>query len=366
MKLLIVTTEKLNVNGVSNVIMNYYRAMDKSDMKIDFVVPNGVRDDFSKEIKSNNGVIYTINKRQKNPIGYFLKLYQIIKKNKYDIVHAHGNSSTLAIEMLAAKRAKVPVRIPHGHSSSGKYKFLHKLLRGPFKKSYTHAFACGEKAGEWLFGKEPFTIISNGISYDKFAYNKSIRDQYRMQMNLVDKKVVGHVGHFNFAKNHDYLMDIFSELYKKNKDYKLLLVGDGALKSEIEKKAQILNISEAVLFLGRRLDIAQLMSAMDIFILPSHFEGVPLSLIEAQAAVLPCFVSENVSKEVKITELIQFISLNKSAEDWAKQIDEANDIKRDKIQDTVYSQISKAGYNIEENAKTMKMLYNKYLKQEEI
>lgn len=365
MKLLIVTTTKFDLNGITNVVMNYYRAMDKSDMLIDFVVPNEVNESLKEEIKRNNGNIYTIYKRSKNPVKYFYKLMKIMKKNTYDIIHAHGNSATLAIEMFAAKRAKVPVRISHSHNSTNKYKRTHKLLKSFFEKNYTHALSCGEKAGEWLYGKKPFTIVKNGINVKKFTFNNIIRESYRKKMNLENKKVIGHIGRFTYQKNHSFLVEVFYELYQKNKDYRLLLIGDGDLRKKIEEQVEELKISDAVIFTGKRQDIPELMSVMDMFLFPSHFEGLPLTVVEAQTACLPCFISDRISEEVKITDLVQFISLEQSAKQWANLIDTSINVNRDEIKKTIFNQIISAGYSIEENAKKLKKTYEIYLKQEE-
>lgn len=360
LKVLIIATTRFELDGITNVILNYFRAMDKSDIVIDFVVPNDVREDLRAELEKYGSNIYKIDQRNKKPILYLKKLIKLIRKNNYDIVHAHGNSCTLALEMYAAKKAYVKVRISHSHNTMCKYKFLHKILRNIFERCYTHAFACGEKAGKWLFNNKPFEIINNGIDIDRYSYNEAIRKEYRNKYNLNGKRVVGHIGHFSYQKNHEFLIRVFSELYKLNKNYHLLLIGDGELKNSIERQVKELGLSDVVTFTGKTLNVPQLMQAMDMIVMPSRFEGLPLTLIEAQAACLPCFVSDKISREVEVTNLIKFISLDASPKEWANLINGIKPINRSKIRESIYKQIVNAGYSINDNARRVKELYIKY------
>lgn len=332
-------------------------------MQVDFVIPNDIRSDLREEFDANGSRIYKITCRNKNPLLYVTKLSRLIKKNKYDIVHAHGNSCTLALEMYAAKKGGVKVRISHGHSSSCKYKFAHKLMRNIFDKAYTHAFACGQVAGKWLYRDKHYVVINNGIEIKKFKYNPEIRKEYRDKYNMHGKKIIGHIGHFTYTKNHDFLLDVFKELYNRDSKYRLLLIGEGHLKYDIEKKVSNLGLDDVVLFTGKSLEVPQLMQAMDMIVMPSHYEGLPLTLVEAQSACLPCFVSDSVSKEAAITELIQFISLHKTPEEWASVVNALEFENREINSDKMYSQIINEGYSINNNAKRMKELYKQYILQ---
>jgi glycosyltransferase involved in cell wall biosynthesis len=360
LRVLIIATTNFELDGITNVILNYYRAMDKSDMQIDIVTPNDIRDDLRIEIESFGSKIYKINGRTKNPISYIKKLSTLICENNYLIVHAHGNSCTLALEMLAAKFGGAKVRIPHSHNTKTKYSFVNKMLRKIFDLTYTHAFACGQKAGEWLFNKEPFVIINNGISIENYKFNLEVRQKYREKYNLNGKKVIGHVGHFNHQKNHDFLIDVFAEIFKIDNSYRLLLIGDGKLRPDIENKVNELGLTEEVIFTGKSLDVPQLMQAIDMVVMPSRYEGLPLTLVEAQAACLNCFVSDTVSNEVAITELINFLSLEITPKEWADRIYSCNRINRDEKKETVLNQIIMAGYSIKNNAENLKKLYSKY------
>ena len=360
-KILTIATTRFELDGITNVILNYYRAIDKTDLQMDFVVPNQVADDLKKEIESEGSQIYTINNRMKNPFAYMFKLQKIIRKNKYDIVHAHGNSHTLTLEMYSAKKCGVPVRIPHSHSTSCKYKRVHKMLTPLFNASYTHGFACGQEAGEWLFEDRDFYIIKNGINLEKFKYNHDVRVEYRKKFGLEDKRVIGHIGAFTFSKNQSFLVDIFHELYKKDSNYRLMLIGNGNLKPEVENKVKELGLEKVVLFMGKRWDVPQLMQAMDMIVMPSHHEGLPLTLVEAQTASLPCYVSDAITTEVNMTGLIKFISLEESPLFWAEIIHNDEKIDRDGLTTSVIEKIIRSGYSIVDNARELKRMYKSFL-----
>jgi glycosyltransferase involved in cell wall biosynthesis len=350
-----------DIDGITNVILNYFRAMDKSDMLIDFVVPNDIRDDIKLDIELFGSQIYKITHRNRNPIAYIEKLSRLIRQNNYDIIHAHGNSCTLALEMYAAKKAGAKVRISHSHNSTCKYKLVHKLLRKPFDSLYTQAYACGQKAGEWLYAGKKFEIIKNGIEIDTFRFNKGIREEYREKYKLNGKVVVGHIGNFNYQKNQEYIINIFVELFQLNNNYRLVLVGDGELRPNMEKKVKELGLEEVVLFTGNILFVPQIIQAMDLIVMPSRFEGLPMTLIEAQSACLPCFVSDLVGKEVAITDLVTFLSLKTPPKEWAAQINQFVPEDREQITNNIYQQVVDAGYSINDNAKRVKEMYFSYI-----
>ncbi|WP_203332299.1 glycosyltransferase family 1 protein [Planococcus beigongshangi] len=365
MNILIVSTGKFDLDGITNVILNYYRALDKSGMHIDFAFPNEIRKDLREELEAGGSVIHRIKGRKKKPLTYMNKLTKLIKENKYDIVHAHGNSCTLALETYAAYRGGAKVRIPHSHNSTSNFKFAHWTLRRLFHATYTHGFACGKLAGEWLYGGKPFEIINNAIFLDDFKYNAEVRKEYRNKYHFAGKKVVGHIGHFTFQKNQDYLVEIFKSLVMKDPDYRLLLIGDGGLKSEVEKKVQDLGLADKVVFTGKSMEIPELLQAMDIMVMPSRFEGMPLTLVEAQAACLPCLISDEISREAEITSLVKFSSLKSSPENWAKQILEMSIVDREELKSVIVEQINNKGYNIVVNSEKMKALYVSYLEEQQ-
>lgn len=357
MKILIILTTKFEMCGITNSVMNYYRCMDKSDMIIDFVVPNKIVNRLRTEIENNGGKIFELQMRNRNPIIYLKKLTKIIQTGEYDSVHAHGNSCTLAVEMYAAKIAGTKIRIAHSRNTTCIHKALHIFLRPIFDRTYTHGFACGKDAGRWLFRDKQFTVITNGNDIDKFAFNRTIRHEYRKKYNLEGKKVIGHVGLFNFQKNHEFLIEVINELVKICPNCILIAVGDGELKPSIEQKVKEMGLMDSVIFTGQSLEVEKLIQAMDIMILPSRYEGLPNVVIEWQIACLPSLISDKVTREVQLTNLVEVMPLEAGAEVWAKRISQIVLVDRDSIKEQVVRQITEAGFNVKENAKELKRLY---------
>lgn len=365
MRILVVMTNPLGPSGITHSVMNYHRYMDKTDMVIDFIAPNKVENKWRKQIEDNGGRLFELTMRNRNPFKYMLKLRAIMTNGKYDIVHAHGNSCTLAVEMLTAKWAGIKVRISHSRNTTCKHRLLHGILRPLFNRTYTHALACGTEAGEWLFPGKPFVVMPNGNDIDKFQFNKKIRDEYRKKHNLEDKKVIGHVGLFNDQKNHSFLIDVFAELLKNKNgtEYFLILIGDGKLKSEIEHKVRLLGIDSHVLFTGRSSNVHEWLQAMDLMLLPSLYEGLPNVVVEWQIAGVPSIISDKVTREVKLTDIVEFLPLEGGATVWAEQIRRTKLEDREAIKDIVISQINNAGFNVKDNAKQLEILYSELVEQ---
>lgn len=364
MKVLIISTVRFRFNGITSVILNYYRNMDKTGMKIDIVVPNEISREYKNEFDSNGSKVYFLN-RNGNPFKYFTSLYKLLKNGKYDIVHIHGNSSMMMIDVLPAVLAKVPVRIVHSHNTTCNHILLHKILNPIFRKCYTHGFACGQDAGKWLFGKDDFTELKNGIETKKYMFNESVRNEYRKKLGVGNRTLIGHVGNFIEQKNHVFLINMFAELLKKNPDYILLLISDGELMEQIKAQVKNLGISENVIFLGKTPDVCSYMQAMDIFVLPSLYEGLPVVLVEAQSAGLPCLVSDKVAVEANLTGKMKYISIQSTAK-WVNQIEALNrelpDIDRKKCCEYNNMKIADAGYDITRSAEVLRNYYTEFLK----
>lgn len=360
-RVLIVTTVNFTpFGGVSNVILNYYRAMEKSGIQIDFVVTKNIDETIRKEIEISGGRIYILNMRNNNPFKYIKELKNIMKKNQYDIIHAHGNSNTLFLEMYSAKRAEVDIRISHSHSTNTRYPVINLMLRHFFTRYYTHGIACSEEAGKWLFNDNKFNILKNGIDLDRYIFNKNIRKSTRKALNLDSNKLIGHIGNFSYAKNYDYLIDIFREIYNLDNSYRLLLIGDGKLRDKVEEKVKNLNLSSVVMFLGKTDKVSEYLQAIDIIIMPSRFEGLPLSLIEAQAAGIPCYISSEISDEVKITKLINFVSIDEEPYYWANKIVKNKEYHREQNAEYARERIVYSGFSINHNANYLNELYRGY------
>ena len=244
------------------------------------------------------------------------------KHLEYQIIHSHIDAMSY-LPLMTAKKAGVPIRIAHSHNTSIDRDFkypLKQLFRTQITGVANVYCACGKEAGQFLFGKRPFKVIPNAIEVDRFLYHQEVRHRVRMKLNLSGKYVVGHVGRLSYQKNHDYLIDIFEELYQRDQNARLLLIGTGdkekALRDKVQKKA----LEEAVLFLGNREDVNELYQAMDIFVMPSFFEGIPVTGIEAQFSGLTCLFSDRVPSEVDFSGNCVFIPLSANKSVWVRKI----------------------------------------------
>lgn len=359
-KVLIIPTGGMGVDGITSSIMNYYEYLDHSNIKMTFVVTKikGDKENFNniigKIIKNGDKVIKI--PRSKNIIIYFIKLLKLIKENNFDIIHVHGSSSIMAIELLAARMGGIPARISHSHNTKCNHNIVNKILRPLFNKLTNYRLACGKEAGIWLFGNNDFTVLNNGIDIEKFSYSHEQRCKMRKKLNLENKKVIGHVGNFNRQKNHSFIIDILSEIIKSNPDFHVILIGDGINRKKIENKINESNLSGNITLLGRRNDIPDILQAADIMILPSFYEGLPVSVIEWQASGLKSIVSTCVTSEVKITELVNFMALEDGAKKWASKIQKEINYKRDCYTN---AKLIEKGYDIKTSANKLIEIYFK-------
>ena len=325
MKVLHIVTH-MNRGGLETMIMNYYRQIDKNKIQFDFLVHRECRGDYDNEIESLGGKIYRMPVLNPLSINYRRVLDTFFKEHsaEYDIIHCHLDCMS-GLPLKYAKKNGYRVRIAHAHNTNqeGNFKYIVKLFYKKLIPHYaTHFFACSIDAGKWMFGEYSFEVMRNAINSKEFIYNKSIRKIVRKELNIDNEEIViGHIGRFDSQKNHIFLLEIFSEINKINPNTRLLLVGDGDLKIDIQEKAKSLGLLSRVIFTGVRQDVSRLVQAMDVFAFPSLFEGLPVTMIEVQASGLPSVISDKVPKEtVLVKDIIHIMSLSDSAEDWAKQV----------------------------------------------
>lgn len=348
--------------GVESVIMNYYRNINKEKIQFDFVISGYKKNEVENEILSLGGKVYRVDYYNKNIFKYIYQIYKIIKENNYTVVHS--NMNTLSVfSLFAAWLAGSNIRILHNHSTavkSEKLRTIVKYILRPLAPIFANRYvACSKLAGEWMYGKNNMKcgkvrILNNAIDIDVFSYNEKIRNNLRADLNInKDTLVIGHVGRFMYQKNHDFLIDIFKEIHKKKEDSLLLLIGDGPLRKIIEEKVCKYGLNNNVKFLGLQKDVSKFYNIMDIFILPSWYEGLPVVSIEAQANGLACFVSNNISKECKISSSIHFISLKENSKYWSEIILNKN-LKRNQ---NAKNEIIKNRFDIKEEAKFLMNLY---------
>ena len=323
---------RMDSGGVESVVMNYYRHIDREKVQFDFYLAEGSSFPQREELEQLGAGIYLIPPYSR-PVKYHRVLYKAFKKRQYKIVHAHLSAMSV-FPLFAAWRAGVPVRICHNHTTAywGEgIKTLLKYILRPFNKIFaTDYFACGETAGRWMFGDRCFnsgkvTVIPNAIDTEKFAFDPEARSSLRKELGIPqDVFVVGHVGRFTYAKNHSFLVDVFMDLLKKMPDAKLLLIGEGKLMDHIRGKAKKLHIEKKVIFAGVRKDTNKLYSVMDVFCLPSLYEGLGMVVWEATANGVPTLLSDRVPKEANIECYCSVLSLKQKPQIWAEELRKRN------------------------------------------
>ena len=330
--------------GLETMLMNYYRNIDRTKIQFDFLTHRPERSDYDDEIESMGGKVYYAPRLYpQNYPTYFKWMKQFFKEHpEYQIVHSHIDTMSY-LPLLAAKRAGVPIRIAHSHNT-GIDKDFKYILKQYFRFRITSVsnnyLACGKEAAKFLFRDKEFEIIPNAVEAEKFYFNANIREVKRAELGYVNEFVVGHVGRMSYQKNHKFLIEVFYEIQQKEPNAVLVLVGVGAKEQEIRAQVRELQLEGKVQFLGKRNDVAESYQAMDAFVLPSFFEGVPVVGIEAQFSDLPCFFSNKTPKEVEFNDKTQFFELNDSATVWADKILEIKDSERrsdkDKIKNSYY------------------------------
>ena len=356
---------KLNAAGVEAVVNNYYKNIDHNKYQFDyFIDADGVCQP-PQTLIDMGARYYVVPPYQKFP-QYLLTLIKYFKENNYQIVHS--NMNTLAVfSLFAAWLANVPIRINHNHSTASKGETKRNILKyilRPFATVFaTHYCACSRYAGKWLFGKKlvdegKVKIFNNAICIENFAYNPAWRKSIRKELNIEHKFVVGHVGRFCFQKNHDFLIDVFKMVHEKEKNAILLLIGIGELQEAIKQKVYNLGLQKSVIFLGARKDVNKLYQAMDVFVLPSHYEGLPVVGVEAQAAGLPCVLSDQMTVETVIIKEAKVLPLRTSAAVWAEAVLETKNTKRRKTTED----LKNADFDIKTEAKKMEAYYDNAIK----
>lgn len=300
--------------GVEQVVMNYYRRIDRSLVQFDFLVCEGSGMVPRGEMEALGGRVFTVPPYKQLP-RYMRETGRLFREERWPIVHSHVNALSV-FPLCAAKRAGVSVRIAHSHSTAGKgeaVKNAAKSVLRRFSNVYpTHRMACSRYAGEWLFGGgADFEVLYNAIDLSRFYFDAGARARARADLGLADGQLaVGHVGRFMPQKNHRFLIEAFSELVRFRPDAELLLVGSGGDESLAREWADELGVAGRVRFLGQRDDVGRLYQAFDVLVLPSLYEGLPLVSVEAQAAGLPCLLSDRITREVDVTGSVRFLPID--------------------------------------------------------
>lgn len=360
--------EPIYYGGQEMFVINFLEHMDKTGLHIDLLTPyQSSNNEIKNKIESWGGKIYELGLEHKPGQSRFdmgKALGAFFKENKYDVVHIHsGSISALAIASYVAKKNGINKVIVHSHSAGmNKDNLKHKLLRAYGYMKMRNAVdvycACSKVAGEAKFVKSvvnnKLVIINNGVDLNKYSYNPKTRKSIRDELNIDDNTfVLGHVGRFSPPKNHTYLIDIFNDYLKINKNSKLVMIGEGNLLQEAKEHVNKLNIDDKVIFIKNVNNVQDYLQAFDIFVLPSRWEGLPLVGVEAQANGLPILASTNVSKELEITDNVKFLPIDQGTKIWVDEIDKYKNFPRSDTKEIIKSK----GYDIYDVSRKIKELY---------
>lgn len=372
-------------SGVSSMLLNYYRYIDHDKVNFDFMVYNTVSDDVKEYCKRNHSRIYEVGPLSGKTVldgTLYKKVEGVMKRyaKKYDVIHGH-ESNTAFIYMKLAKKYGINNRIIHSHNAKGADGMIKKvrnfILNHYGLKYATNYCACSKKAAKYLYGTtNHVNIINNAIDINKFRFQPEVRNRMRKKLGVEDMFVVGHVGRFAPQKNHEYIIDIFWQFHQKVQDSKLVLIGDGELMDAIKQKVSALYLDDAVLFEGVKNNVNEYMQAMDVFVLPSMYEGLPVVCVEAQAAGLSCIVSKEVTREIKITKNVEFIEIDneysvlqsaiqsnqnnqKDIKSWVQKLIKIREKKNVDSRKLYADRVAKQGFDIREQSKKLESYYIK-------
>lgn len=346
-----------NYGGAETFVINLYRNIDREKIQFDVLI----RDSFNpqiEEFEKLGGKVYKIAQFPKQIIKNIVQCKRFFKEKacKYDAIHIHANALIYIFPILYARKYNCKNIILHSHNTKSKsVSFLHEINRIWLKK-VDICLACGIDAGKWMFGERPFQVINNGIDAERYCFQYIVSKNKRQELGFAeDDFVIGHVGRFAAQKNHKFLIDIFECVHKLDPKAKLLLIGNGELKSEVEKLLKDKGLLQETVFLSNRTDVPELLQAMDVFLFPSLYEGLSIALIEAQATGLPCLISNTIDPRSAICEQVKILSLEQSAEEWAQELENQKKIVENRARAIL--DIDKSGYNIKNTARMMEKIY---------
>jgi len=349
-------------NGVTAVVLNYFRHINKEKVIFDFITHGDSEQDLVKEILDLGGRIYHFPELSfRNLKTCSQKAEMLFRRRGYQIVHCHIPNAAF-IYLKAARNQGVPIRIIHSHNSKGAETTIKKLRNDILHKIGKHyanqKMACSKMAADYLFGtSRKVFLLNNAIDLEKYKFRNEDRQMIRNKLHLDEKIVLGHVGRFSLQKNHVFLLEILERLLRKNKNYRLLLVGNGELEKSIKSIAKQKKIQDYIIFAGVQKEVSKYLCAMDFFLLPSLFEGLPVVGVEAQAVGLPCFMSDKITREVEITGQVRFLNLDE--EIWVEAIENHKKQNRDQMVEKIINNFTAAGYCIQTEAERLVEYYFK-------
>ena len=350
-------TNHFEITGIGTVMMNYCKVLDRNKYDLTILAGQPIAEKYKKECRENGIHLVELPSRHGETRKHYVSLWKALKTGHYDIIHDHGNSSMMAVELTIAKIAGVKNRIAHSHNSTCPNIRIHRLLNPYFRTVYTKAIACGQLAGNWLFGENNFEVLPNGFYTEEFAFSPQNRYAIRNKLGIKNQLVIGHIGRINEQKNQEYLLEVFKKVASMRNDVVLLIVGTGPDEKKIRSRVQEHPYKNRIILYGETDNPTAFYSVMDVFVFPSRYEGLPVVLLEAQISGLACVASSRITREVDFGD-IEWQSIDDKPEKWAKVILEENvktDEERIKYREKHLKQIKE--YDI---AYTVKQLDNIY------
>ena len=330
--------------GMENFIMNLYRNIDRTRFQFDFVVHQQKDNDYTEEIEKLGGRVYLLPRLTRKPFSNLHRIRRLVRENHYPMVIRHTANALVAPQLLAAKSAGA-VTVCHSHNETDPQLRLHRMGQRLMRRAADIRLACSEKAGHWMYGDQSFEVIHNAIDIPRFAYHESKAAKIREEFHLEGRHAYGNIANFIASKNHSYLLRIYREIIKLDPDAVCFCLGEGDLRPQIEEEIKELHLEGRVILTGIRGDVPDFMSALDVLVFPSRFEGLPLTLIEAQAAGLPSLISDTITGDVIVTEgIVQQLSIELDPKEWAER---AVLLAKEQSDRTCpYESIAAAGYDI--------------------
>lgn len=362
--ILVIVNAVFGYDGISNVATNYYRYQDKQQVRMDLLTINPISEELEQEIKRDGNRHFILSCRNSNPIKYINELRKIVAENHYDIVYVHGNSATMAVELLAAKLGGCAVRVAHSHNTKCDHQKINKLLMPLFSKLYTDCCACSVEAGQFLFGDRACNVVYNGLYTPNYRFSQEKRNEIRQKCHIGEQFVLGHIGRFAYQKNHKFLIKLLRAVVDIGENAVLLLVGQGELEQQIRQQAADLGLTDRVIFYGTTDHVNEVVQAMDCFVFPSRFEGLGIVALEAQASGLPCVASDQVPHKAQVIDSTTFLPLDADIKTWVDAVIQrkATPAERKANVDKTEQLLKKSGYDIEGNCREMLAYYREILK----
>ncbi len=348
----------LNINGISRVILHYSRSLDPERFSLTILAGSPVAPLYRRECAAAGIGLVELPARKSAVASYAMALLRAFSVQEYDIVHIHGNSATITLELLAAWLRKIPVRIAHGHNETCTNRHAHWLLLPLFRRLYTCSLACSAAAGRWMFGGQGFQVLPNSIELERYRFDPEARRQTRERLGIADRFVIGHVGRWNAQKNLPYLLEVFRMTAERDSDAVLLLVGTGPDREKIMQKIEGEPYRARIVVYGEAERTEALYAAMDVFAFPSLYEGFGIALLEAQLSGLRCVVSDAVPRDAVVSGLVKYLSVKEGWQAiWRDTLLAARREAPDRTQALEQNRERASCFDIRKNAETLTQLY---------